>query len=121
MAERPQVSDETLLKVTEMFVNRLAKKLEKHGRGKFANTHEALGALTEEFCEVGLACRGTDFNDIAEENFDVAVAAIFAVASMMTADDTEASEEAPEVVVGDDLENRAARSGLYIASDLRNI
>ena len=124
------VSDEILLKVMEAAVMRMATRLEKYGRGASLSNHSSLGELTEEFWEVANATRGDDLNALAEEYFDVAVSALFAVASMMAQNDEnlatdenivkDALQEATEKEQ-DNIQNRAAKSGLYIVSSMDEV
>lgn len=79
---RDQVSDSHLLTVIELFVEQLGKRLEKHGRGKYASAHETLGIVAEEYDELLDAVRKNDPQLVYEELMDIAVGCIFGVASM---------------------------------------
>lgn len=81
--ERPQVSDEILLQTIEALTVNLGRKIEKHGRGAYSGNHETLGIIAEEYHELVEAVRQNDPVDVASELMDVAVGAIFGVASMM--------------------------------------
>lgn len=81
--ERHDVSDTILLKALEALTVNIARKIEKHGRGAYVGNHEALGIITEEYWELIEACKQNDPVDIANELMDVAVGAVFGVASMM--------------------------------------
>jgi NTP pyrophosphatase (non-canonical NTP hydrolase) len=81
--ERPEVSDEILLKAIEALTVNLGRKIEKHGRGAYVGNHETLGIVAEEYHELVEAVRQNDPVDVANELMDVAVGALFGVASMM--------------------------------------
>lgn len=81
--ERPQVSDEILLKAIEVITVGLGKRLQDKGRGAFSSSHEALGVITEEYDELLDAVRGNDIVDISNETIDIAVACVFSIASFL--------------------------------------
>jgi len=81
--ERPEVKDEILLAAIEALTVGLGQKIEKHGRGAYLSNHESLGIITEEYHELIDAVRQNDPVDIASELKDVAVACLFALASML--------------------------------------
>jgi NTP pyrophosphatase (non-canonical NTP hydrolase) len=81
--QRPQVSDEAILKCIELVIQGMGKKIEKHGRGAWMSRHETYGILAEEVDEVLEELRGNDNHKFAEELVDIAVVAIFGIASMV--------------------------------------
>lgn len=81
--QRIEVKDEVLLKVIELLTQNVGKRLEKHSRGAFVSSHEALGVLEEERMELVEAIQSNDPYRIVEEWLDVGVTVIFAVASML--------------------------------------
>ena len=83
---REQICDEVLDEAFELFKLHLAKKLEKHGRGEFVGLHETLGILTEEYYEVIEAAKSNSREDFISELADVAVVAIFGIASLINYD-----------------------------------
>ncbi len=60
----------------------LASRIKKHGEGAFVGPHEGLAVVTEEFLELGEACRSNDRRRVREEALDVAIAAAWLVASL---------------------------------------
>lgn len=94
---RPQVSDENLNKALEEMVRAVGKRLEDKGRGAFVSHHEGLGIITEEYTELVLAVQQNDPVDVASEAMDVAVGAVFLLASMFQKEsDLVAAKEALE-------------------------
>jgi len=85
--ERIQVSDATLLKTIEALMVKIGNKIEEKGRGVYASNHEGLGIVTEEYKELIDAVQSNDPVDVADENFDVAVGAIWMIASLMEQED----------------------------------
>lgn len=79
--ERPQISDELLLKAVEAATVALGKKIEKHGRGAYVSNHETYGITAEEWHELMGALQNNDPVSFAEESMDVAAALIFGLAS----------------------------------------
>ncbi len=80
--ERPQVSDELILKALEALTVNVGRKIEEKGRGAFISSHETLGQVTEEYTELIGAVHNNDPVEIGQELMDIAVAAVFGVASM---------------------------------------
>jgi hypothetical protein len=80
---RPQVTDETLTAALEQVVHSVGERLKLKGHGAFVSHHEGLGIVTEEYHELVEAVRGNDPVDVANEAMDVAVGAIFIVASLL--------------------------------------
>ncbi|KKN98437.1 hypothetical protein LCGC14_0145320 [marine sediment metagenome] len=67
----------------ERFVNEILHKAKmKHGRGAFINKHEALGILIEEIYELVKAVHSNDEEKVKHELADVALTAIWAIASI---------------------------------------
>lgn len=79
--QRPEISDESILKAIEFLTRELARRMEQHGRGAFASAHESLGDLTEEYYELIGAIQSNDVVKIGEETADVAVSALWALAT----------------------------------------
>jgi NTP pyrophosphatase (non-canonical NTP hydrolase) len=80
---RPEVSDQILLAALDAMTVRVGQKIEKHGRGAYISNHETLGIVAEEYHELIDAVHQNDPVDVANELMDIAVAALFGVASMM--------------------------------------
>ena len=79
---RVQVSDEIILHTRRKLATELDRRLAKKGRGAYLSKHEALGVITEEFYELVDAVRNDENpSQFLEECMDVAVAAIFTLAS----------------------------------------
>ena len=80
--ERTYVSDEVINQTIGNVTNSLFRRLDKKGRGAYSSRHEALGVITEEFHELVNAARNdNNRQEFLDECMDVAVAAIFAIAS----------------------------------------
>lgn len=119
---RPQVSDETLLKAIEVVTHHVGLRIEKHGRGAFASPHEGLGVMAEEYHELIDACKENDLQNYAEEMIDLAVGGIFGLASMIQSAPAEtpaptpvedAAEQARRLMI-----ERASQSGIVISSTI---
>lgn len=61
----------------------LKSRLIKHGKYGFIGPHEVLGTIEEEMHELREAVRSNKPNEVIGELLDVAVGALFGVASMM--------------------------------------
>jgi hypothetical protein len=80
--ERVQVT-ESVLKLTEGRIGMmLTKRLNQKGFGAFASSHEILGVVTEEYHELCHAIESNESIAIQDELLDLAVAAIFGLASI---------------------------------------
>lgn len=64
-------------------LSQIDKKILKHGDGAYHGPHEGLGIITEEYWELIEAVKGNYRPDIKAEMMDVAVAALWAYASMV--------------------------------------
>ncbi len=62
--------------------DRLVEVLEKKGYGALASTHEILGVLEEEHLELKEAVRSNDVDKVISELYDIAVGAVFAIATL---------------------------------------
>lgn len=97
--KRPQVSQENLLKANELVVLAVGKRLNQHGHGAFVGPHEAESICREEMNELTSAVHANDDQATLEELLDLAVAAVFAVASMVAGgEDTEQAEASSEAL-----------------------
>lgn len=97
--QRPQVSTENLLKASEIVMVMIGKRLEQYGKGAYLSAHEMLGMMTEEYEELIGAVHSDSDDQIASELEDIAVVAIFGIASMLQASenrDTYRTEEMGE-------------------------
>lgn len=92
---RPQISEEVLLKTLEEVTKNVGTKIQRKGRGVYVSHHEALGIITEEYKELIDAVQSNNPVEVASEMMDVAVGAIWGLASMLQkeADIKEAAEE----------------------------
>lgn len=90
---RPQVSDEVLLKAIEIVTHHVGLRIQKHGRGAFASNHEGLGVMAEEYHELMEAVKNNDDQNYAEEMIDLAVGGIFGLASKIGAMPVSSTEE----------------------------
>ena len=59
----------------------LKRRLKEKGKLSFASAHEALGVITEEFWELVLAVKSNDSKEVVKESLDLAVGALFTVAT----------------------------------------
>lgn len=86
--ERPKVDALEISLVLEQLSRGMAARLKKHGYGAYVGPHEALGVITEEYAELVEAARRSDrpgdATEFADELLDVAVAALFGIASLRT-------------------------------------
>ena len=76
--------------LTLIMQDALPKQVEAKGSGAFASYHETLGVIMEEYHEYIEAVHKNDENQAAKELIDLAVAAIWGLASCL-ADDIEVS------------------------------
>jgi hypothetical protein len=63
---------------------KLQDRVRKHGPGAYAGPHETLGILVEEMHELTESVRANRNDQTVDELVDVAVGAIFGVASLIT-------------------------------------
>jgi len=79
---RPQVTEEEVTETLETIQAMLEYRLEQKGRGAYASRHECLGIVEEEIHELREAVRSGELTDVGAELIDIAVAAIFGLASI---------------------------------------
>jgi NTP pyrophosphatase (non-canonical NTP hydrolase) len=60
----------------------LERRVSKHGDGAFVGPHEGLGVIVEEYDELLDAVRSNDRRRVRDEAMDVAVGALWLVASI---------------------------------------
>jgi NTP pyrophosphatase (non-canonical NTP hydrolase) len=82
MVIRPVVPEGFVHKVLLESREAMASRLAKHGPGAYVDGHHALGIITEEWKELVDALQAGDQKEVRKELFDVAIAALFAIASM---------------------------------------
>lgn len=75
--------------IYEVVREQMNYRLQKHGPGKYASPHESLGIIAEEYHELIQAITKNDGEEIEKELYDIAVAALFAIASLRTPNTTE--------------------------------
>lgn len=82
---RPQVSKDTVKVTLEQVILRLYNRLEQKGYGAFVTSHEILGSLEEELLEykIEVLKKGSAEAKVRELE-DIAIAAIFGIASFVT-------------------------------------
>lgn len=83
MNERVQVDQKLIDEVVEHMAAKLLNRLAQKGRGSIISAHETLGILEEEFYELKMAVHGKVQSDVIEELLDIAVGAVFGIASLM--------------------------------------
>ena len=66
----------------EILRTALMQRVAKHGPGAYAGPHETLGILVEEFDELRDAVRSNKGADVYAELLDIAVGAVFGMASL---------------------------------------
>lgn len=80
--KRPEVPEEILVEALNQFKRALLKRIRKHGKGAYFSRHETYGIIAEEFnLELLKAMQENNHINFEEELLDVAVAAIFGLAS----------------------------------------
>ena len=78
---RKEISDESLDKAIAFVIKLLRSRLDEKGKKIFASRHECFGSITEEYHELVEAVRSNEHIEFDGECADVAVAAIFSIAS----------------------------------------
>lgn len=78
-----RVSEEVVQKTLKIFEAFLREKIKQKGNRVFYSSHEALGVLTEEYSELIQAIQSNRSDLIRAELLDVAVSAIWGVASQV--------------------------------------
>lgn len=76
------VNDSVLSSAVALTVESLKRRTEKHGVFSYIGPHEALGIITEEYQELIAAVHGNNRVQTKAELIDIAVACIFALASL---------------------------------------
>lgn len=79
---RQRVTPRTRDEIADAVVAALGRRVAKHGDGAFVGPHEGLGVVTEEFHELVEACRSNDRRRVRDEAMDVAIGALWMVASI---------------------------------------
>jgi len=80
--ERPEVWTTETDAIAEVVRVALERRVQKHGAGAYAGPHETLGILIEEMDELRIAVRENNAVEVWAELLDVAVAAVFGMASL---------------------------------------
>jgi len=60
----------------------LRNRINKHGQGKFASPHEALGVLAEEYHETLDAVKSNDREEVLNEMMDCVISGVWAYVSL---------------------------------------
>ena len=84
MGYRRTVTEEVIERQLENLGKALRSALDTKGPGAFHSSHEAFGVLIEEVDEMKEALRAGDAEGFANEAMDVAIAALFTVASIQS-------------------------------------
>jgi hypothetical protein len=79
--ERVMVDTRTQVHVLTQVAHQLGVRIAQHGPESFIGPHETLGILWEEFAELCDAVRANDRQQVRAELMDIAVAAVFGIAS----------------------------------------
>jgi hypothetical protein len=77
---RVKVPPEKIAEAVDVFMTKLAFRLNEKGDGTFASRHEIQGSVTEEYHELVDALRENSVEEFEKELLDVAVACVFGVA-----------------------------------------
>jgi hypothetical protein len=80
--ERDQIADEQIHEAVKDVVQMLVYKFEQHGKGAAVSMHEAFGVMQEEMTELEDEMRANSQKKFRREAIDVAVAALWAIASL---------------------------------------
>lgn len=89
MNARKEVLDTEIAASFAILGEQLKKRLSQHGKNSFIGPHEILGVLEEEMHELREAVRSNERAQVVSECMDVAVGALFGVASLMAIDRAE--------------------------------
>lgn len=92
MKSRVDVSSETVDRAVALMRTKLLMRLDQKGWDSFIGPHEILGILEEERMELTEAVRSDDWTEVVDELLDLAVGAVFGIASIMAIADTKAKE-----------------------------
>lgn len=80
--QRDEISEDTINNVISEFADRLREKIKKKGNGAFVSIWEGFGKLTEEYGEVADAVHRKHKRDYCDENYDVAITALYSIMSI---------------------------------------
>ena len=80
--DRPEVEQDIVQITLDRLNDKLTHRLHHKGRAAWISTHEIKGIVDEEMDELKDACHRNDILDFEEELLDVAVAAVFGLASL---------------------------------------
>ena len=81
---RPKVTEKQLESSITLVLDELKKKIKKKGPGAMISSHECLGVLDEEFDEFKVEVQKNDTDAQITEAVDVALTAIWVIASLRT-------------------------------------
>lgn len=81
---RPLVSKSNIESVMAWLRGQLERRLEKHGHGAYASSHEIAGVMLEEWNEYQRELQMNNRWGQCDELFDMAVTAVFGIASVET-------------------------------------
>lgn len=76
------VTKEDINKSLILILIGLQKRLKQHGHAPLASIHEILGIMDEEHYELLMAVHQNDNDQVVEELVDIAVGALFGIASL---------------------------------------
>jgi hypothetical protein len=79
---RPKISKVKMAHTVTDIDTWLLKRIKQKGRGSFISVNEIRGVIDEEYCELREEMHIRDYDGIEHELKDVAVAAIFGLASL---------------------------------------
>ena len=84
ITNRRPITESEIEEVVQIFIDGLRDRLNAHGYGSFASSHEILGIITEEYKELTEAVQANDQGQIIHELLDLAVPAVFGIACLRT-------------------------------------
>lgn len=80
---RIPVEEDSVERANALILSGLDKRLRQHGYGSFASIHEILGIMDEEHYELLMAVHQNDTDQVLAELVDIAVGALFGIASII--------------------------------------
>lgn len=81
MITRRGISERVIDQAFDEQKEHLERRLEQHGPGEYASTHESLGIVTEEYYELIDAVKANDSEAVVKELQDIATACLVGIAT----------------------------------------
>jgi hypothetical protein len=83
-SKRTKVTEKNINESIKIIINKIHRKIAKNGGHTYESTHEIYGIIAEEYHELILELHSNRTEDFIFELEDLAVAAIWGIASMKT-------------------------------------